>query len=113
MEYYSNEDELYDATDWTENCDTFIMQNDELISDEEQPEFRSEQVSEFQSMNMPFIYSVLLNFGHNNYYQFLVNIHNYLEDDHGCDPGYVWDPFFLSCRMVLLYAKLYVLYSLL
>lgn len=48
----------------------------------------------------PAIFSVLINFGRNQYYQFLLSLLDYTEDDHGCASGYVWDPFAFGCRRI-------------
>lgn len=82
---------MYDATDWAASCPSEMkaMASDESPSNRDSPR-----------INMPALYSVLLNFGLNNYYHFLVKLQNYQDEDHGCPTGFVWDPFYLTCRQV-------------
>ena len=49
---------------------------------------------------MAAVYSLLLNFGMSEYYHFLVSVQEYYGEDHGCGPGYFYDPFYLSCRQM-------------
>lgn len=43
-------------------------------------------------VDQPTIFSVLINLGRNEcYYQFLLSMLGYLEEDHGCQEGFVFD----------------------
>ena len=79
--------ELYETTDWscrkTDNSSNGVN-----------------LMSTRHHVDAPAVFSILMNFGRNKYYQFLLSMLDYLEEDHGCRPGYVWDPFASACRRI-------------
>lgn len=76
--------QLYEATDWSRSCSAASFST------------RKHQ------LNLPAVFSILVNFGLNQYYHFLVSLLNYLEESsaHDCEQGFVWDPFAFDCRQI-------------
>lgn len=86
--------ELYEATDW--NC----LSNRTAEVGFSIPDEVASLSTARHHVDLPAIFSVLINFGRNEYYQFLLSMLDYLEEDHGCPEGFVWDPFASACRRV-------------
>ena len=82
-------DVLYAATDWS--CQT--TSGTEVVLDEVDTAMRNH-------VDLPAMFSIMINFGRSKYYQFLLSMLDYLEEDHGCPAGYVWDPFASGCRKI-------------
>lgn len=83
--------ELYEATDWHCSATNRLMA---------EVGYSGGEVDSRHHVELPAIFSVLINFGNSEYYQFLISMLDYLEEDHGCQPGYVWDPFASACRRI-------------
>ncbi|XP_057374372.1 uncharacterized protein LOC130695276 [Daphnia carinata] len=83
--------ELYEATDW--NC---LSNKTAEVGPAEVASLSTPR----HHVDAPAIFSILMNFGRNEYYQFLLSMLDYLEEDHACPEGYVWDPFASACRRV-------------
>lgn len=89
--------DLYQTTDWAiSSCRTTRTE----VNSTPSVLFNHVEATMRHHVDLPAIFSVLLNFGRNQYYQFLISMLDYLETDHGCRPGYVWDPFANTCRQI-------------
>ena len=90
-----NADELYDATDWGRSCTD--------VEAEPLAATAADSAAEAlirNHLNLPALYSVLLNFGMNQkYYQFLVSLQNHQQEHDECRKEIeFWDPFASTCR---------------
>lgn len=83
--------QLYETTDWSCRETRTEVPNDSADVN---------SLSTRHHVDAPAIFSILMNFGRNEYYQFLLSMLDYLEEDHGCQPGYVFDPFASACRRI-------------
>ena len=85
---------LYDATDWGRSCSD--IEAEPLV---DAAADSSADALIRNHLNLPALYSVLLNFGMNQkYYQFLVSLQNY-QQEHDCrKENEFWDPFASTCR---------------
>lgn len=96
---------LYEATDWASKSCRITTTS---TTTDQQTEVDSDSPVVMDDVNrmmrhhvdLPAIFSILINFGRNEYYQFLLSMLDYMEEEHGCSSGFVWDPFASACRRI-------------